>query len=55
MERNNKKILVVDDDIFIRNLLKEFLTLHGYNVECVSNGEDAIALIRTGHYTILNN
>lgn len=53
MQINSRRVLVVDDDIIVRKLLKEFLTFHGYNVDCVSNGEDAIKLIKTGHYVIL--
>lgn len=53
MQINSRRVLVVDDDIIVRKLLKEFLTLHGYNADCVGNGEDAIKLIKTGHYDIL--
>ncbi|MEK6582499.1 MAG: response regulator [Nitrospirota bacterium] len=48
-----KKILIVDDDIAVRNLLNEILTFHGYDVDCVSNGEDAIKLIKAKHYDVL--
>lgn len=53
MGTNNKKILVADDDVLVRKLLEEFLGFYGYNVDCVSNGEDAIRLIETGYYDIL--
>lgn len=38
------KILVVDDDLIIRNLLKECLELHNYSVILASNGVEAISL-----------
>jgi len=50
---NNGKVLVADDDAFIRKLLNEFLSFYEYNVECVGSGEDALRLIETGHYDIL--
>ncbi len=53
MKTNNKKILVADDDPLVRKLLNEFLTLYGYDIDCVSNGKEAIALIETGSYVIL--
>ena len=31
----------------------KFLTFHGYDVDCVSNGEDAIKLIKAKHYDVL--
>jgi DNA-binding response OmpR family regulator len=41
-----KKILVVDDEIAIRNLLKEFLTRKGYDVYTASDGRAAIAEVK---------
>ena len=41
-----EKILVVDDDIQIRNLLHEFLTGKGYEVILASNGEEAAELAK---------
>ena len=38
------KILVVDDELEIRNLLSQFLTEEGYEVILASNGEEAIEL-----------
>ncbi len=37
----------------VRKLLDAFLRFLGYNVQSVSNGEDAIALIEKDHYDIL--
>ena len=39
---SQKKILVVEDDGDIRNLLEMALTLEGYRVETANNGRDAL-------------
>jgi CheY-like chemotaxis protein len=39
-----KKILVVDDESAVRDLLQEFLTSAGYEVLTAANGEEALAL-----------
>ncbi len=36
------KVLVMDDDIIIRTVVEKLLRKTGYNVECVSNGDDAL-------------
>ena len=41
-----KRILVVDDEIAIRNLLKEFLSRKGYDVYTASDGRAAIAEVK---------
>jgi DNA-binding response OmpR family regulator len=46
MVKAKKKILVVDDEIAIRNLLKEFLTRKGYDVYTASDGRAAIAQVK---------
>lgn len=43
----NAKILVVDDDAGIRDLLREVLLDSGYDVELAANGADALAAIRS--------
>lgn len=40
-----KKILVVEDDVFIRDITTIKLTEHGYSVTAVENGEQALALM----------
>ena len=37
---DNKKILVVDDDLGLRELLQEYLTTQGYEVEAVADGNE---------------
>ena len=44
---SNKKILVVDDDLDIRSLLKLVFSDEGYNVLLAENGEEGIRLART--------
>jgi two-component system response regulator (stage 0 sporulation protein F) len=49
-ERNLKKekpILVVDDDVNIRNLLKTFFEKEGYKVFEAHNGHEAVEMVRT--------
>ncbi len=41
-----RRILVVDDEIDILELLKARLTANGYDVTATSNGKDAIPLIK---------
>ena len=38
------KILVVDDEKLIRDVVKEYLQLDGFTVEEASNGDEAVAL-----------
>ena len=39
------KILVIDDDQFLMDSVKRFLSINGFQVDTASNGEDALALI----------
>ncbi len=40
------RVLVVDDELFVGELLKEYLSIIGYEVTAVSNGEDALSVIQ---------
>jgi len=40
------KILVVDDQESIQELMKDILTEAGYNVTCALNGEEALELLK---------
>ena len=42
MGQNVMKILVVDDEEYICEILHEFLSLQGYQVDTAVNGEDAL-------------
>lgn len=50
------RVLVVDDELFVGELLKEYLSIIGYEVTAVSNGEDAISILRQSqpHIVILD-
>ena len=48
-----EKVLVVDDESQIRNLLKEFLTNEGYEVTLASNGKEAIELTEKEHPDVI--
>ncbi len=41
-----KRILVIDDDTQIREMLREILQREGYQVEDAENGKDALAIQR---------
>jgi DNA-binding response OmpR family regulator len=50
------RVLVVDDELFVGELLKEYLSIIGYEVTAVSNGEDALSSIQRSqpHIVILD-
>lgn len=41
-----KKILVIDDDIHIREALKTYLEFEGFEVRMAANGRDALDLLK---------
>lgn len=41
-----EKILVIDDELFVRELLQEFLSKEGYNVYLAESGEKAVNMIK---------
>lgn len=43
-------ILIVDDEILIRNVIKEYLKLENYTYDEASNGVDAINLVKNNSY-----
>ena len=52
-ERNNIRILVLDDDITIALTIQAYFTPCGYDVEVENNPYNAIEKIRNNHYDIL--
>lgn len=44
------KILVVDDEIKIREVVKEYAAVSGYECDQASNGKDAIELVKKNDY-----
>ncbi len=47
------KVLVVDDELFVGELLNEYLTLKGYLVNSVSNGQEALAELSKNEFDII--
>ena len=47
------RILVVDDERVIREILAEFLTLEGFSVNTVEDGEKALTELRTRPYDLV--
>ncbi len=47
------KILVVEDDQFLRDLYNELLTEAGYTVELGSDGEEGLNKVSTGGYDLV--
>jgi CheY-like chemotaxis protein len=47
-----KKILVVDDDLYLRELYIEILQEAGYDVYAVTDGAEALALLKQGGYAL---
>jgi DNA-binding response OmpR family regulator len=48
-----KRILLVDDQKELRDLLSRFFLLNGYEVEDVEDGEAAMALIKSKRYDLI--
>ncbi|MEJ2658955.1 MAG: sigma-54 dependent transcriptional regulator [Desulfobacterales bacterium] len=53
MENNTPHILVVDDELSMRELLDVMLTKEGYRVTCAENGRNAISLIQKNNFDLL--
>ena len=50
---NNKKILVIEDDCSIQELIVEFLSSEGYNVESANDGLEGIQIFKQGNYDLI--
>ena len=48
-----KKLMVVNDDLYIRELYEEVLKDEGYSVETASNGEEALNKLKLGGYDLI--
>ncbi len=44
---SSERILVIDDELFVRELLLEFLSTEGYEVSLADSGEKAVELMQT--------
>ncbi len=51
--RKNLRILVVDDEEAIRNILNQFLSRRGHDVKVVDNGADAINMIEREDFDLV--
>jgi CheY-like chemotaxis protein len=47
------KILVAEDDLFLRELYSDILTGEGYKVEVAQDGEDAFQKMKIGGYDLV--
>lgn len=52
-ERNNGRILAVDDDPDVLYFIRLALENKGFSVSCAESGRDALALLGEHHYTIM--
>ena len=48
----NASILVIEDDSSIQELIVEFLSSQGYNVDFASDGLEGISKFKQGNYDI---
>ena len=53
LSKRRKRVLVVDDDEGIRELLTDYLNKFGYEVVCAANGEEAVQKYKNGHFDIV--
>ncbi|MGA2667740.1 MAG: response regulator transcription factor [Ignavibacteria bacterium] len=49
----SKSILVIDDDIKLNDLLKEYLGKNNYKVTAVENPKDGFVKLKTNHYDLI--
>ncbi|MCK4942583.1 MAG: sigma-54-dependent Fis family transcriptional regulator, partial [Candidatus Aminicenantes bacterium] len=50
--KNSIKILVVDDDMIVRDSMGNWLLEEGYQVDTIDNGHDALEMIKTDTYDL---
>lgn len=48
-----KKVIVIDDDLYIRELYEEVLKGEGYDVDTAVNGQDALDKLSQGGYNLI--
>ena len=53
LKNKPKRMLVVDDEKSVRDLLAEYLNEYGYEVTCAANGQDALQVYKQGHFDIV--
>lgn len=50
---NPKKILVAEDDLFLRELYTDILKAENYNVDAASDGEETLEKMKIGGYDLV--
>lgn len=50
---NQTRVLVVEDDLFLRDLYSDILKAEGYTVETAADGEEAFPKIKQGGYNLI--
>lgn len=50
---DQQRILVVEDDLFLRELYTDILSQEGYKVETAADGEQALQKIKVGGYDLV--
>lgn len=50
---NERCILVVDDELLIRDLLYDFFNSQGWKISVAENGEKALEILEKGHVDLL--
>ena len=53
MDKNSPHILVVDDELSMRELLEYMLTRENYKVSCAQSGREAVSLLEQNHFDLL--
>lgn len=48
-----EEILIIDDELFVQDLLKDILSGEGYSVDTASNGEEALRKLEQRQYDLL--
>ena len=48
--KSKKRILIVDDDYAIRNILTRYLLIQGYAVETAKDGQEALQILAGYHF-----
>ena len=51
--QSSKRLLVVEDEAFLRDLYIEILSAEGYQVDSAVDGQDALEKIRKGGYDLV--
>jgi len=53
MNKHSYRVLVADDEESLRGIIKEVLTDGGYEVECATNGKEALEMVKTKSFQVV--